>query len=246
MSSNELVSILVLAYNSSETIIETLESIKNQDYRPLELVICDDSSKDNTVETCEMWIHKHGKNFASVKIARMAKNAGIPFNLNNGLKQAKGRWAKLIAGDDLLLPSCISDNMNYIASADKDIFFLYSKLRSFRMTDGHMVFLDFNNDEYDYIKGLEKLDSSGQYRKLLKRDILLSPTIFMHTETFKKSAEQTNAYPIEDWPMRLRVAGLGTGCISWKKRPFSAESMILYLKPARTFIVKLTSRALES
>jgi glycosyltransferase involved in cell wall biosynthesis len=50
MKSNSFVSVIVTTYNSSSTIIETLESVINQTYLNLELLIFDDCSEDNTVE----------------------------------------------------------------------------------------------------------------------------------------------------------------------------------------------------
>ena len=52
----KLVSVVVLAYRSADTIIETLESIKKQTYPKIELIVTDDCSPDNTVEVVENWI----------------------------------------------------------------------------------------------------------------------------------------------------------------------------------------------
>ena len=49
----KLVSVVVLSYRSAETIVETLESIKNQTYPNIELIITDDASPDNTVQVVQ-------------------------------------------------------------------------------------------------------------------------------------------------------------------------------------------------
>ena len=54
-----LVSICVITYNSSKTVVETLESIKNQSYSNIELVVSDDCSPDNTVELVQQWLEKN-------------------------------------------------------------------------------------------------------------------------------------------------------------------------------------------
>lgn len=46
----KLVSVIVLSYRSAETIVETLDSIKNQTYPNIELIVTDDASPDNTVQ----------------------------------------------------------------------------------------------------------------------------------------------------------------------------------------------------
>ena len=50
MAQQELVSVLVISYNSEQYIIETLDSIKNQTYERIQLVISDDGSRDQTMQ----------------------------------------------------------------------------------------------------------------------------------------------------------------------------------------------------
>mgnify|MGYP000850987540 FL=1 len=49
---NELASIIVFTYNQEGLIEDTLNSARFQDYEPLELIICDDGSRDRTGEVC--------------------------------------------------------------------------------------------------------------------------------------------------------------------------------------------------
>ena len=61
-SSNPLVSVVV-TYNSSATVLETLDSIKNQTYKNIELIITDDFSKDDTVALCQSWVDTNKERF---------------------------------------------------------------------------------------------------------------------------------------------------------------------------------------
>jgi len=97
-----LVSIVVITYNSSKYVLETLESCKNQTYKNIELIISDDASKDNTVKLCQNWIEKNKKRFFRTELITTIKNTGIPSNCNRGVRASKGEWVKLIAGDDVL------------------------------------------------------------------------------------------------------------------------------------------------
>ncbi|WP_262148665.1 glycosyltransferase family 2 protein [Chryseobacterium foetidum] len=113
MVTNSLVSIIVLCYNSESFIIETLESIKNQSYENIELIISDDHSKDKSIEVCSNWLKQNTERFVASQIITVPQNSGIPANCNRGVKAAKGAFLKLIAGDDLLTPDCILDNFNF-------------------------------------------------------------------------------------------------------------------------------------
>ena len=55
----DIVSVIVLAYRSASTIVQTLESIKNQTYTQIELIVADDLSPDNTVEVVSQWIEEN-------------------------------------------------------------------------------------------------------------------------------------------------------------------------------------------
>lgn len=53
MENKPLVSIVVITYNSSEYVLETLESAKAQTYTNIELIVSDDCSTDETVSICK-------------------------------------------------------------------------------------------------------------------------------------------------------------------------------------------------
>ena len=63
-----LVSVSVITYNSSKTVLETLESVKTQTYPNIELIISDDCSPDNTVEVCREWIEQNKERFVRIEI----------------------------------------------------------------------------------------------------------------------------------------------------------------------------------
>lgn len=110
-----LVSIPIVTYNSAEFIIETLESVKAQTYPNIEVIISDDCSTDNTVEICREWIEKNKERFVRTEIIVPKHNTGISANCNRGEAACAGEWIKGIAGDDLLMPNCIQDCLDYVS-----------------------------------------------------------------------------------------------------------------------------------
>lgn len=111
-----LVSIVVVSYNASESIIETLDSIKNQTYSPLELIIADDCSQDDTAIKCKEWLTLNQERFVRSKLIVNEENKGISANFNIGIRASTGEWIKIF-GDDILLPDAIEKN---IAFANKN------------------------------------------------------------------------------------------------------------------------------
>ena len=107
VENNPLVSVCIITYNCSKFILETLESVKSQTYQNIELVISDDCSIDNTVNLCQTWIEKN------TILLTVLKNSGVTANCNRVTNVANGEWIKLIGGDDLLINTCIADNVEF-------------------------------------------------------------------------------------------------------------------------------------
>lgn len=96
-----LVSICIPSYNSSDFIKESIESVLNQSYENIEVIVTDDCSKDNTVE-----IVKSIKD-DRIRLYVNETNKGLTGNWNESVSYAKGKYIKLLCADDNILESCI-------------------------------------------------------------------------------------------------------------------------------------------
>lgn len=125
-----LVSVTVITYNSSKTVLETLESIKAQTYQNIELIVSDDCSTDNTVEICRKWIGQNKSRFVRTELLSVEKNTGVAGNCNRAEVACQGEWVKGIAGDDILMPTCVQDCMDYVTE-HPETEVLFGRVRSF-------------------------------------------------------------------------------------------------------------------
>ena len=100
-----LVSVCIPAYNSSVYIKRTMESVLEQNYKNIELVVIDDQSKDNTVEIVE------SVKDPRVRLVKNEKNLGMTGNWNNCLAEARGDYIKLICADDVLYKDSIEKEL---------------------------------------------------------------------------------------------------------------------------------------
>jgi len=196
---NPLVSIIVITYNSSKYVLETLESAKAQTYQNIELIVSDDCSSDNTLEICRSWLNENQQRFKRVELVTSEKNTGIAPNCNRGLKAAKGEWVKLIAGDDILLTDCI--NLNILEAERSDYLFFFSKLKIrspiLRIKISKESLFD---DYYKYFLG-------NQFNNLINYGYFFpTPTFFFNLSELLKIGLFNEKYNYqEDFPMWFKI-----------------------------------------
>ena len=75
-----LVSVVLITYNSDRYVLDTLESVKNQSWDNIELIVSDDGSTDDTIFICSNWLYENKDRFFNTELITVAKNTGIPAN----------------------------------------------------------------------------------------------------------------------------------------------------------------------
>ena len=142
-----LVSVAVITYNSSKTVVETLDSIANQTYPYLELIVSDDCSTDNTVEICLDWIETHRERFVRTELLTIEKNTGVSANMNRAEAACQGEWVKPIAGDDVLFPECVMVYVDYVRK-NPDSLIVFSRMEGFGKSEAEVE--EYMNRVFDY------------------------------------------------------------------------------------------------
>jgi alpha-1,3-rhamnosyltransferase len=96
--SGPLVSVIVPSYNHEAYIENCIESVLNQTYENIELIVIDDGSTDKSKLRIAPLASKHRFKYIS------QDNAGLPATLNRGLSEARGEYVSILASDDEFLP----------------------------------------------------------------------------------------------------------------------------------------------
>ncbi|MDB2158897.1 MULTISPECIES: glycosyltransferase family 2 protein [Clostridium] len=98
-----LVSVVVPSYNYENYIVECLESIRNQEYKKIELVIIDDCSKDSSKELIRNFIYSDRikERFWNVVYIEHDENKGAHYTINEGIEKSQGDYIAVINADDL-------------------------------------------------------------------------------------------------------------------------------------------------
>lgn len=108
---DELVSILIPLYNHEQYINECLDSIKNQTYSNVEVVIVNDGSSDNSEKIVKQWI----ENNPNLNIKYISQeNQGVTKTLNKMIGLSKGEYITLCASDDILKEESIEKRVEFL------------------------------------------------------------------------------------------------------------------------------------
>lgn len=208
MVSDILISVVIITYNSAGYVIETLESVKNQIYKNIELIVSDDGSTDETITLIKEWLAVNEDRFIHYRIVESEINTGITKNCNRGVALATGDYIKLIAGDDLLLNNCIEDLLNYCI--EKNLEVVFSKAVPF-YDDKIYPTKTMDMQEYLMLKFYEK-NHKNQYKELLTRFSIRYSLIgaFITRDLFLNVGGFNEKYVMmEDYPFYVKVSSLG-------------------------------------
>ncbi|MDQ7799469.1 MAG: glycosyltransferase family 2 protein [Candidatus Edwardsbacteria bacterium] len=96
------ITVIMPTYNRASTICRAIDSVLNQTYKDIEILVIDDGSKDNTLEI----IGKYKDN--RIKIIKHNTNKGVISAKNTGLDKATGKWVTHVDSDDEIVPECFA------------------------------------------------------------------------------------------------------------------------------------------
>jgi teichuronic acid biosynthesis glycosyltransferase TuaG len=112
------VSVIIPMYNSSKYIKECVQSVLNQTYKNIELIIVDDMSSDNSVEIVEQFKDDR------IKLIKLSKNVGAALARNKGIDNATGEYICFLDSDDYWVLDKLERQVKFIE--ENDYAFIYS------------------------------------------------------------------------------------------------------------------------
>lgn len=136
---NNLVSIVIPCFNNSDTIIETLESVKLQTYTNFEIIIVNDGSTDNSENVINSFIAEN----ENINIKLLSQlNAGPSLTRNFGASIAKGAFLMFLDADDLLHKTYVEKAVN-VLETENAINIVYANTEFFGAESGLWQLNDF-------------------------------------------------------------------------------------------------------
>jgi len=158
-----LVSIITPVYNLEKTIGYTIESVLNQTYKNLEMIIVDDISNDKTIEIIKKYQDKDKR----IKLIILDKKGGASAARNRAIKEACGKYIAFLDGDDLWHKDKLKRQVKFMQ--DNDIAFSYTDYE----------YIDINNKKLNIMR---KCPKKVTYFKMLLGDSIGCLTVMYDRE----------------------------------------------------------------
>lgn len=183
---DSLVSVIVPVYNSEKYVSKTLDSIIDQCYKNIEIIIVDDCSTDNTYSIIREYLNK----YIYISYIKLDNNCGVAVARNKGIEFAKGRYIAFCDSDDIWEPNKLSEQIK--------LFTNYSGV-PFTYTAVSYI------DEYDkVIKSKRNLKELVSYKYLLRNTVVATSTVIIDRNVVPV-VKMPNRRSAEDYSLWLRL-----------------------------------------
>ncbi len=193
MTHKPLISIIVPAYNSVNTLKATVTSIIDQDYENWELLIVNDGSNDGTGKLVKSFL-----NDSRIKLFDQ-KNQGVAIARNTGILNSNGEYLAFLDADDIWHPQKLNKQINYY-NKNPELALVHTRTTIFNdlLDDGHL-----NN----YV---EPFAVETDYYRLLISDFITTSSVMLKKSNIGIDISFNSDYiGTEDWDLWIRIAENG-------------------------------------
>lgn len=186
-----LVTVGALNYNNSQYVIQCLESIKNQTYSNIELIIIDDSSSDRSIEIIETWLKDYRRPYRFIV---HDKNRGVSPTCNEVLHIATGEYISFIATDDYWDPIKIGEQVEFLEAE-----------ASYAMCCSKATVVDSENNVIGQLaEGLT--EEALTFESILQGNNIPALTVMIRGQVIEEIGGFDESLKIEDWDLWLRIS----------------------------------------
>lgn len=188
--SDELISIIMPAYNSDKYIAQAIDSVIQQTYQSWELIIIDDCSSDNTNSIIEQMIEKDSR----IRRIKNEQNLGVSATRNKGVALCRGEWVAFLDSDDLWEKTKLDKQMKLAHASSAEFVFSGSS------------FIDENGSSYE---GILEVPDKVTYSRLKMHNIISCSSVLIKKHFFNKIKMEKD-HMHEDYAFWLKVLKTGT------------------------------------
>lgn len=190
-----LVSVVCLCYNHERFVKEAIESVFNQTYSPIQLIVIDDASTDASA----LKIREVLKDHPGVIFIALNKNLGNTKAFNKALPLLQGEYVIDLAADDALLPDRVEKGVKQLQSSGKEYGIHFSDAENISEEGMH---LSFHSDRFPH----NTIPVGNIYEDIIRKYFISPPSVMIR----KEALEELNGYDenlaYEDFDLWIRTA----------------------------------------
>ena len=205
ISTKPLVTVAILAYNNLNFIQDCLDSVLEQDYENIQLIVSDDGTKSFDSETLEYYINCHkNENIKSVFVHTMPQNSGTSINFNYVLSLAEGKYIKYIAADDLFYDvHSLSDLVMAAESENSNV--VIARAPNYDMYLERQQWIYPSDEHWAMMKDAAR-DPKMFFGIMSQFCLISAPATLMNRQLLQKYGGADEKYRlIEDWPLWMKL-----------------------------------------
>lgn len=230
--SQPLVSVIIPCFNHDRFVRESIESIINQDYSNIELIVIDDGSSDSSVSVIKEMSNVCASRFKRFEF-RSRGNKGLCETLNEALVWCEGEFLAPIASDDIMLPHKTASQVGYLLE-NKNCVAVFGGARIIR-----------ENSEID-------VDRPAKNKRYFFEDIILNRySLFTCSQLVRAAAVRAvggyaKNLAIEDWYMNLKLTEFGYSldsvagvCVCYRRHSNNTSNDIALMHKERLKVLSL-------
>ena len=139
------ISVIVPVYNVEKYLDKCLESLLNQHYSDMEIVVVDDKSTDGSLNIAKKY-EKH----TNVKVVAKEKNSGLSDTRNVGIKESCGQYIMFLDSDDYVENGCIAKIQGIIEKENAPDIIYFGYYEEYESTDKQLIKFDDAKFAYTY------------------------------------------------------------------------------------------------
>jgi glycosyltransferase involved in cell wall biosynthesis len=199
MINTPLVSVVCLCYDQERWLEEAVQSVINQSYKNIQLIVADDASTDNSASK----IAQLKERYPAVEVLLLPVNKGNCAAFNEAYKKVKGDFVIDFAADDVMLPDRIEKQIDFFNTLDSSYGIVFSNA-DYIDAEGKFIRNHFN---HLFKTGLlNKIPEGDVYADVLARYFIPSPTMMVKREVFDKIGGYDESLVYEDFDFWVRTS----------------------------------------
>jgi glycosyltransferase involved in cell wall biosynthesis len=189
LKSKPLVSVILPTYNRAYILKRALDSILEQTYKALEIIVVDDGSTDNTAELVK------GVGDPRIVYEKHPVNKGLAAARNTGVRKASGDYISFLDSDDEFLPDNIEEHVSEMLRCPDDVGVVYAGV------------LRLKGKSRQIVPGPGVRPKEGNVRQRMLRSNFLTATALIRKACYEKyGLYNEDLFNLEDWEFWIRLS----------------------------------------